>query len=306
LKSVYIIILSYDDYDDLEMTITSIKQQDYKSLRIVISDNGSTKIPFEKIMRDHNDITLFENKANLGWAGGNNIGIEYALKNNADYILLSNDDICLTKNHIISDLVTALETPENELTGLMGASVNYFSNVELNHNSGWNMYPKMEKKNKFFNRQKKGLSFTPGSKYDYVDSPDGCFFLIKSEVFKKIGLLNSSLFMYADEIEFAMRAWRNGFRSVVNKNTVVLHKTKTEDFPNSPFSSYYRTRNLLFLIKTNNYSLPFLFQYLKGIVRESYSNLLLSNKPASTRLKIQYAILRGFKDGLFNNLGNRY
>ena len=80
--SVYVIILNWNHKDDLIETIESFKKQDYPNLKLVISDNGSTDDSIPTVKKNYNDIVVIENEDNLGWAAGNNVGIQYALDNN--------------------------------------------------------------------------------------------------------------------------------------------------------------------------------------------------------------------------------
>ncbi len=108
-KSVYVIIVNFNHLDDLKETIVSILNQDYPNIKLIISDNASVDNSVSWVSNNFPEIVVIENKVNLGWDAGNNIGIIQALKENADYVLLSNNDIYLDNPGILSQMVSDLE-----------------------------------------------------------------------------------------------------------------------------------------------------------------------------------------------------
>jgi len=177
--SVYIVVLNWNHLDDLILTMESLLEQDYPNMQILISDNGSTDDSQKHIKKSYPDVILLENKNNLGWAAGNNVGIKYALNNDADYILLANNDISIEYTSIISTLVSDLEKLKKYNIALIGTKVNYFSEKERTHSTGWKMYPKEEVKGSYFNEYRKNCNIEFDGNYEIVDSPDGCFFFLK-------------------------------------------------------------------------------------------------------------------------------
>jgi len=177
--SVYIIILNWNHKDDLLETIESFKKQDYPNFKLVISDNGSADDSVETVKRNYNEIVVIENKENLGWAAGNNIGIKYALEKNADLILLSNNDIELSNDKLLSNLISSFQVISKKINiGAFGCKENYFSQRDKTYNDGWNMFPKAVKKNKKFNIYKED-NYELNPKYKVVDFVSGSFVLIK-------------------------------------------------------------------------------------------------------------------------------
>ena len=304
--SVYVVILNFNHLDELKLTLNSFNNQDYSNLKLLISDNGSADNSIEWVKENYPEVILLKNDKNLGWSGGNNVGIKYALSEKADYILLSNNDIVIDNKSLITRLVEDLQTLTDNQVHLLGTKVNYFPDKSKTHNTGWIMYPKAEKKAYYFNEYRSKIKNNLGDEYCYVDSADGCFFLIDSVVFRNIGLFNEDLFMYADEIEFSLRAWENGYRSAVNKTLTIFHKVGTSSIPNSPFSNYYRYRNLLFLIKKTRLKNYFLRVYFKDIIKMSFKLLFSQQNDISKKLQIFIAIFKGIKDGIFNNMGMRF
>jgi GT2 family glycosyltransferase len=304
-KSVYTVILNFNHLEDLKETILSFRNQDYPNHKIIVSDNGSSDKSTEWLKETYPGIKLFENNQNLGWSGGNNVGIKYALANNADYILLANNDLAFDDKCLISSMVTDLERFKNDRIRILGTQVNYYNEKNQTHNTGWIMYPKGEKRDIFFNEFRKKCKIDLDPSYRLVDSADGSFFMIGAEVFNQAGLLREELFMYADEIDFSMRAWAKGIISVVNTGLTIYHKVGTSSIPNSPFSVYYRNRNLLILIKSNGKKFHFLQVYFKDVLKALFRNIFNRGITMRKKIEIQNAVFKGIADGLFNKLGKR-
>jgi len=139
-KSVFVVILNYNHIEDLKETIYSFLKQDYAKLHIVVSDNGSTDESISWLKKEHTDIVVLENSENLGWAEGNNVGIRYALKQNADYVLLANNDLSFDKSDIVTSLINAFSNIPS--LGIFGPSENSCYKKSKLVNQGWIMFPK--------------------------------------------------------------------------------------------------------------------------------------------------------------------
>ena len=90
LPKIAVIILNWNGKEDTLECLVSVKQLDYTNYEIVLVDNGSTDDSVDAILKQHPDVTLLQTGMNLGYAGGNNVGINWALEKDADYILLLN------------------------------------------------------------------------------------------------------------------------------------------------------------------------------------------------------------------------
>jgi GT2 family glycosyltransferase len=306
LPSVYVIILNYNHLEDLKETILSLKKQDYSNIKIIVSDNCSTDKSVEWLKNTYPEIIVLQNSKNLGWSGGNNVGINFALQNNADYTLLANNDISIEDTSVIRRMVEDLKKFQERKISILGTQVNDFYDKAKTHNTGWIIYPKTERKGNFFNVNRKKWQLELETKYNVVDSTDGCFFLVDTKLFEKIGLLKEELFMYADEIDFSLRAWMNGYASVVNTDLVIYHKLGATSVHLSPFSTYYRTRNLLILIKEHNSQLRYFLIYSKDVLKALFRNFADSGISLGGKLEIQRAIFLGVLHGILNKLGKKY
>ena len=94
---VYVVTLNYNGFDWLKDCLDSIINLNYQNFNILLVDNGSidNSVPFVK--ENYSGIEILENKFNLGYSEGFNKGINYAIKNNAEYVLIMNNDTIIDK-----------------------------------------------------------------------------------------------------------------------------------------------------------------------------------------------------------------
>jgi len=199
------------------------------------SVNPTTKYP----------LILIQTGANLGFAGGNNVGIRYTLaKGDCDYVLLLNNDTVMDKNFLIK-LVSIAE--KDTKIGIVSPKIYYYDDPKrveyAGAKIGW--YRGMKTIPKYRNKLDIEISF---GNYE-TQCPNGACMLIKKDVFQEIGIFNDALFLLGEEPEFAARASRAGFIVMVNFDSKIWHKIGfsrgSQDSPSAWY--YYHIRNRLYL-----------------------------------------------------------
>jgi len=197
---VFIVVLNWNGKKDTIECLESLKQITYPSYEILLVDNKSTDGSVECFRKRYPEIETIENENNLGFAGGNNIGIKRAMENGADCLLILNNDTVVDKG-ILKELIEELY--RDDTIGIVGPKIYYYDRPEILH---------MEKK------------------YAGIESPletfiSGCCFLVKKNVFNEIGLLDDIFFLFFEETDFFLRARKKGYRTLyVPTKGKVLHK----------------------------------------------------------------------------------
>jgi len=304
-SSVYVVILNYNHLEDLKETVESFLVQDYPNLHIVVSDNGSTDDSIKWLKNNHPNIILLENKSNSGWADGNNIGIQYALKQNVDYILLANNDLSFDEPTIITSLLKAYD--EIPKLGVIGPSQNSYYNKSKIVNQGWIMYPKVKQVFNKFRLLNNPIGIS--EKYRIIDNVSGSFMIIKRQIFEEIGLIDSKLFLYAEDTDFSIRAWSKGWISAVNKEITIYHKVSATSGINSPLKIYYMTRNLIYLIRKHKESQSshnfFIIKYYLDLIKQFIRISINAEYTGSRWYKLK-ALVIGFFHGAVIKRMNQY
>jgi len=221
---IFIIVLHYGDICLTLKCLQSLQKINKQSLEVktmVISNtlvNQSKKEKLEGLC----DIFI-QNKKNLGFAGGNNIGIKKALRKNADYVLLLNNDTIAYK-----DLLLYLTKAAEEYldVGIVGPVIKHKVKNRMLYDYGGVVNWKLGKpyhKNSVRVRPWRPPGSDPEKGLIERDFVSGCCMLVKRAVFEKVGFLNERYFLYLEDVEFCTRAKRAGFIILLNPKPVIFH-----------------------------------------------------------------------------------
>lgn len=309
-SKVAIILLNWNGKKDTLECLSSLQKLSYKNIDIIVVDNGSTDDSVREIRLAFPKTCLIETGKNLGFAGGNNPGIEHALKNGADYLLLLNNDTIAHENLIEGFLATAPSAP------ILGAKLYLYSEPNMFDHLGGTWNPKTASFDLIGNRAvEDNTSFESPIELDYAC---GAALFVKREVFEKIGLLEPKFFLIWEESDFCFRARRAGFITKLAPGAKVWHKVSASFVGGKPHSTYFWWRNRLFWIARNctpnekrrlflHVVFPEALHILKLYLLKS---LLLPFSKKSKReekkrnLRKQKAALAGVRDYLLCRFGN--
>ena len=228
-----------------------------------------------------NRLILIENKENLGFAEGNNVGIKFALKNKADFVLILNNDTFVDKNLVVKLLKAADSHPE---VGVFAPKIYFASGFEF-HKARykpsdlgkviWYAGGRIDWKNILFSHR--GVDEVDKGQYGQMETTEfasGCAMFVKREVFEKIGFFDKKYFTYLEDADFCERAKKADFQLLFVPQAVLWHKvSRTAGGIGSKLQDYYITRNRLFF--------GFRFGGLRvklALVKESIKLLFLSSK----------------------------
>ena len=217
---------------------------------------------------------------NLGFAGGNNVGIRYILaKNDFDSIVLLNNDTVICKNSI-----TALMKAKNNLgnKAIYGGRIYYYSNPsKIWYDGGYF--------NEWFGRSmhiNMGKSDIPEKATHEVNFVTFCYVLIPEQLLKEIGLLDESYFMYVEDLDYSYKVWKSGYKLYHVSSSSIYHKVGASSGEEvSEFSAYWIIKNrvrfifknleppkkitsIIFLIFSRIFRYPFWFKKRKIILSQ--------------------------------------
>lgn len=294
--SVFIIVLQYNNSQDTLECLESLKELDYPNFRIVVVDNASNEAEVNNIKsytesqvnpKTYN-LKLITNPSNLGYAGGNNVGIKYALEKGADCIFILNNDTVVEPD-VLKKLIAAAET--DPTVGIIGPAIKegqktaYFGKIswlktELTHSST-----------------------PPAEKYlkpkEYVI---GAAMLVKKEVLEKIKGFDEIYFLYFEDADLNIRAQLAGYELKIVPEAIVHHKVSaTTKKLGSPIVLRYHSRNALIFNSLNApwTVKPFLIFWSGYIVLKNLVKMFVmpSKAPAAD------AIIEGVLDFYKNKFG---
>ena len=223
--------------------LRSIEKCSYPAYEVVVVDNGSTDGSVERLKKDFKDVVYIENKENLGYTGGNNVGIRYAIGKGAEYIWLLNNDTTMKVDALIRLIEAADKDP---LSGLLGPKILQMENPE-------HAYAMMGRLNMWFpwpDRMEGEDESKVTGEAVCVDFLSGSALLVKRKFVDKVGLLDERFFFYWEENDWCERGRKAGFSSVFVPDAVVYHKGGgTSGKGWNEFTAYYLVRNWIFFMR---------------------------------------------------------
>jgi GT2 family glycosyltransferase len=252
---VAVIIVNWNGKDDTVECLKSLRRVSTFNydLSIILVDNASTNDSVEVF----NKITdpsfrLVKSETNLGFAGGNNLGIKIALEEGADWILLLNNDTLADKN-LIKELVKGAENYTSG--GIFSPKIYFAPGFEFykdkypKYVSGkviWSAGGKMDWDNVF--GVNIGVDDVDRGQYDEakeIDFATGACVLINKKVFEKIGLLSLDYFMYLEDTDFCHKAKLAGFKIYYLPQAYLWHRVGKSSGIGGDLNDYFISRNRL-------------------------------------------------------------
>jgi GT2 family glycosyltransferase len=236
---IYIIIVNWNGWKDTIECINSIKQLAYTNYRIIIIDNYSTDESLKQLSVLKSDIKLMELEKNMGFAGANNLGIQYAVKNKAEYILLLNNDTIISSG-LLTEFVNIMNKYPN--AGALAAKVYYYDNPK----KIWFAGGKIRKESEFPIHL--GFDETDTGQFNtIVDTPfiNGSAFFIRADIIKKVGLLDERYFYMYEDADWTTRILNAGYKCLFVPKAIIWHKVHRSTNGRSALWWYYDARNSL-------------------------------------------------------------
>ena len=286
-----IVTVNYNGFKDTCELIDSIPFED--SMEVIVVDNGSTKNEASILQTQYPYIKAIRSDQNLGFAGGNNVGIKTAT---GKYIFLINNDT-IFKNFNPQILIDLLESSQK--IGIVCPKIRFTWGNNLIQFAGYTPLSPHTIRNRAigFGEEDRGQYDTP-RRTPYAH---GAAMMFKREVIDKVGLMPECFFLYYEELDWSIMITRAGYEIWYEPASTIYHKESQSTGQNSPLRTYYITRNRLLLVKRNIKGIQkyFAYAYLQIIVatRDILKYII---KGQTDLLKATTKGLRDFNNNQFN------
>ncbi len=297
MKHVVISLLNFNGLKNTLACLASlnnIKINNFKLTIVVV--NNLSKEEFDLKINSLGGIPLvvIKNSKNLGFSGGNNVAIKYALENGADYVLILNNDTYVDKN-FLEELLKVGE--QDNKVGILVPKIYFAPGFEYHKNR----YSKDERGRVFWYAGgemdwpnvigiHRGVDEVDSGQYNKTEETEiatGCCVLVKKDVFENIGMFDDKYFLYYEDADLCLRAKMKGFKIMYVPKSIIWHKNAgSAGGTGSVLQDYYITRNrLLFGFRYAQYRSKF------ALFRESLS-LLFRGRPWQKRGIIDFYLGR--------------
>jgi GT2 family glycosyltransferase len=285
---VVAVVVNWNRGEDTLECLRSLEQQSYPRMGIIVVDNGSEDGSPESIQRNFPGVELIRLSRNTGFAGGFNQGIERALSQGGDYVLILNNDT-------VSDrlMVEKLMGDIRPGTGVAFPKIYYYDDPRRIWSVGARrQFLTLEMTDKATGQLDQG-------QWDKVQERDygtGCALLVPREVFAKIGLFDERYFAYYEDLDFSFRVKEAGFRMILVPEALLWHKVaQTSGGLDNPLERYLMAKGsvLFFGRHGRGWRRLFIIPYRLGSAVKTTFRLLLRRKYKSVS-----AYWKGLSEGL--------
>ena len=223
-------------------------------------DNASHNQEADIISQKFPHVKVIKSKKNLGFAGGNNLGIKAA---QGRYLFLVNNDTFF-KDFNIQALINRAESSDK--IGAVCPKIRFAWNPQPIQFTGYTELSKITIRNRAigFGEEDHG-QYNTAHPTPYAH---GAAMFIKREAIDKAGLMPECYFLYYEELDWSMMFTRAGYQIWYEPQCTIYHKESQATGQNSPLRTYYITRNRLLLVKRNWKSISkyLSYCYLIGLV----------------------------------------
>ncbi len=232
LPCVGIVIINYKGKADTLECLESLRWLSYPNYFTVLVDNASNDDCPEAVREKFPEVVVIESRENLGFTGGNNLGIRSAVEKEAEFIFLLNNDTTVHPALLGWLVSTLISDPK---CGIVGPTMNYYDQPEV----VWATGGKMDWRGQ-------STLLTDGEPPDFIV---GAGLMVRSEVLGQIGLFDDRFFLYYEESDLCARALDAGWTIKVAPEGVLWHKVSRSTGAGSPLTLYYMRRNQLLYLR---------------------------------------------------------
>jgi len=286
---ISIITINYNGLKDTCALIESIPFND--KTEVIVVDNASKKDEASEIEQRFPNVTVIKSEKNLGFAGGNNLGIRAA---RGKYLFIINNDT-IFKDFNIQALIDRLESSPN--IGIVCPKIRFSWGTNPIQYAGYTPLSRVTVRNRAI-----GFGEEDNGQYEIAHPTPyahGAAMLVKRTSIEKVGLMPECYFLYYEELDWSMMFTRAGFQIWYEPKCTIFHKESQATGQNSPLRTYYITRNRLQLVRRN-------WQGITKYVSLCYLILIVAPKDMlqfaiQGKWSLLCAVLKGINGLIFNS-----
>ena len=245
MKKVSIITVNFNHSHITDELLGSIAAKNtYANVEIIVVDNASEINPLPVWITQYPHVKFIRSQENLGFAGGNNLGIKAAT---GDYFFLVNNDTEFTER-LVETLVDTLD--KNPKVGIVSPKICYFDKPEMLQYAGYTPMNYFTARNSCT-----GQFELDDGQYDKVTGATGfthgAAMMVKREATDKAGLMAENFFLYYEEMDWCDHVKHAGYEMWVNMQALIYHKESISVGKKSILKEYFMNRNRILYIRRN-------------------------------------------------------
>lgn len=224
--------------------LRSIRDQNtYPNLEVIVVDNGSTENPSEAFKAVYPDVNVILVGRNLGFTGGNNVGIRAAT---GDYLFIVNNDTEFTPGLIEGLLEIFEQYPD---AGMVSPKFHYYFHKGTIEYAGYKSVNMFTGRNGMI-----GCREPDQGQYNEVKETNyahGGGMMVSRKVVDEVGPLHDEFFIYYEELDWSEQVKRRGYKIYYQPKSLIYHKESMTTGKASPFKTFYHTKNRILFMRRN-------------------------------------------------------
>ena len=244
MEKTAIIILNYNGAEDTLACVESIKTVGFPA-DVIVVDNASVDDSYSVLKTQlPENVVLLSSDVNLGYAGGNNIGIRYALGKGYPYICVLNNDTVATEDFISPCLDKLEENPDIAFIG--PTIVNYSDGLVQSTGGNINI------NRAYVDCKNVGIVYTSEPEMIQSDYIGGACMVFRREIAEQLGVIPENYFLFFEETEWCYRAVKAGYRNICLNTVKLRHKGSASIAKIGGLNEYLMTRNKIAFLRRNH------------------------------------------------------
>lgn len=288
---ISVISVNYDQSELTCLMIASLKKCSYKNIEVIIVDNASPNDDPYLISEQHPDVNLIVSPSNLGFAGGNNLGMELA---RGKYILFLNNDTEVEPG-FLAPMVKALEN--NPDIGMVSPKIIYHNTGNIIQYAGAVAIDRVTGRGRKIGHGEKDIGQHDQSRI--TDLAHGAALMIPMKVIHEVGLMPDIFFLYYEEHDWCEMVKRAGYKVMYVAEATIYHKESMSVGKHSPLKSYFMGRNRLMFMRRNSRGIDFIMSLLYFFI------IAFPKKIVTHLIKLEFKLLSSYVKGVSWNLRHR-
>ncbi|MEM6802402.1 MAG: glycosyltransferase family 2 protein [Bacteroidota bacterium] len=241
---VSIISVNYKQYAASHEFLTACRELSYPELEVILVDNESEEEKLVSLEKDFPEVIFLASSQNLGFAGGNNLGITKA---KGDYFLFLNNDT-LPRANLVENLLEGFGYQHD--IGAVSPKILYLDPPGVIQFAGYTPINPFTGRNKTLGQGEKDQG-----QYDQahiIPYAHGAAMMLRKEVIEKVGKMPEEFFLYYEELDWSVQIRNAGYHICFFPKASIYHHASLSTGQNSPLKTYYYYRNRILFMRRNS------------------------------------------------------
>lgn len=241
---ISVIALNYNQTAVTCEFLASLKNVTYRNLEVIVVDNASNEDPTDMIVGTYPGVRLIRSEKNLGFTGGNNLGIEAS---HGEYVFIVNND-----TEVTADIFEKLLAPflvDNRI-GMVSPKIYFYHNPNIIQYAGFSAINPFTGRNRGIGNKEEDRGQHDQSGYTHY--AHGAAMMVSREVIEKVGMFPDIFFIYYEELDWSSQVTRAGYKIYYQAQASLYHKESITMGKESAIKAYYHNRNRILFMRRNS------------------------------------------------------